>query len=215
MVRINLLPAEIVERRKYERFYPLIFAIGAVLLIAVLLTWLGVQFVVGQKVAQLQQTEETISTLNAQASALSIFQEQQQALESRQQVAQVALASRCDMGKIMEEISLVLPEPLWIEQLLLNQDTGMTMKGQTPDAFGTQIDEGYKSVAAGLVRINSLEDLYDVWLTRASSGLFADFQGGVEGDAKAVGFEMTAKIAKPDSQTQQSAVPAPPATADQ
>lgn len=215
MVRINLLPAEIIERRRYERFYPIIFAVGAILLGAVLVTWFALGFLADQKVSQLQQTEEQVSTLNAQAAALSVFQQQQQTLDSRQQVASVALASRVNMGKIMEEISLVLPEPLWLRELKLHQESGATLNGFTPDAYDVGIEESYKSIAAGLVRVNSLEDPYDVWLTNATSKEFTDFQGVQQGKALAVEFEVSAKLAKPESDTQQSAVPAPPATAGQ
>jgi Tfp pilus assembly protein PilN len=217
VVRINLLPAEILERRKYERFYPYIFVAGAIALAFVLVTWLGLQFLVGQRVEQLQQTDEAINQLNAQAAALSIFEEQQQSLVGRQEVASKALASRCDMGKMLEEMSLVLPDSLWIEEITCNEADGLVIKGYSPDALEVEIDESYKSIAAGLVRLNSLPDLYDVWLKSASSKSdFRDFQGDEsDGTSKVVQFEATAKIKKPVSGAQQSAVPAPPIAAGQ
>ena len=217
MVRINLLPTEILERRKYERFYPYIFVAGAIALAFVLVTWLGLQFLVGQRVEQLQQTDEAINRLNAQATALSVFEEQQKSLVERQEVASKALASRCDMGKMLEEMSLVLPDTLWIDEVICNEEEGVLIKGFTPDALEVEIDESYKSIAAGLVRLNSLPDLYDVWLKSASSESdFSEFQGeAAEGTSKVVRFEATAKIKKPVSSAQQSAVPAPPTTAGQ
>jgi Tfp pilus assembly protein PilN len=217
MVRINLLPAEIIERRRYERFYPYIFTGGVIMLAAVLVTWLALQFLVGQRVDQLQQSEEAVNQLNAQAAALSVFEEQQQSLKARQQVATLALATRSDMGKLLEEMSLVLPDSVWIEKVTLNQDGGITITGYTPDALEAEIDESYKSIAAGLVRLNSLPGLYDVWLTNASSvDDYGDFQGQQSGgQSQVVKFEASAKLTKPIPNTQQSAVPAPPIPAGQ
>jgi hypothetical protein len=193
-----------------------VFIAGAVLLAIVLLTWLVLQFFVAQRSDQLQQTEEAVTSLEQQARALAIFEEQRQALEQRQQVATTALDGRIDMGKVLEEISLVLPEPLWLDELTLNQDTGMVASGYTPDSADAKLDESYKSIAAGLVRVNGLDDLYDVWLTTADSDLYADFQGDeAGGENKVVVFESSAKISRPSTGTAESAVPAPPSTAGQ
>jgi len=212
MVRINLLPAEIIERRKYERFYPYIFIAGAVLLAIVLVLWLGLQVFITQRSDQLQQAEEAVTNLSEQSRALAIFEEQRQSLESRRTVAQAALAGRIDMGRIMEEVSLVLPDPLWLESMKLNQDTGLEVAGYTPDAVEAQIDESYKSIAAGIVRLNSLDDLNDVWLTMAGSEPYNGYQGDETGGSlRSVAFEATAKIIKPtDEATTNTAVPAPP-----
>jgi Tfp pilus assembly protein PilN len=214
MVRINLLPAEIVERRKYERYYPYVFIAGGVLLAIVLVTWFALTMFTSQRTEQLQQAEETVNSLNQQSAALAIFEEQRQALEDRQNVATQALAGRVDMGKLMEEISLVLPEPLWIQALAINEETGLDLEGYTPDSGEAKISEGYKSVAAGLVRINSLDGFNDVWLTSASGEGYSDFQGSDEGgSAETVAWELTAKIDTPEDETAQSTVPAPPSTA--
>ncbi|HSK47991.1 MAG TPA: hypothetical protein VLA05_08320 [Coriobacteriia bacterium] len=211
MVRINLLPAEIIERRKYERFYPYIFIAGAVLLAIVLVLWLGLQVFISQRSEQLQQAEEAVSNLSEQSRALAIFEEQRQSLQSRRTLAQSALDGRIDMGRIMEEVSLVLPDPLWLEDIKLNQDTGLEIAGYTPDAADAQIDESYKSIAAGIVRLNSLDDLNDVWLTMAGSEIFDQYQATNEGGTlKVVAFQATAKIAKPAADISETAVPAPP-----
>jgi Tfp pilus assembly protein PilN len=213
MVRINLLPAEIIERRKYERYYPYVFVTGAVLLAVVVISWLGMQLLVSQRSDQLQQAEETVASLNQQAQALAIFEEQQESLAARQTLATQALADRVDMGSILEEVSLVLPDPLWLSEMTLNEDTGAIIKGYTPESSDAESDESYKAIAAGLVRLNSLDSLYDVWLTTAESENFEQFMGESEGDTRVVTFESTSKIAKPDATASASTVPAPPTTA--
>lgn len=223
MVRINLLPAEIIERRRYERYYPYVFVTGAILLGIILALWLGLQLLVAASQDRLQRTEETVTTLNTQAESLKIFEDQQNALAERQGVMKRALAGRIDMGTLAEEISLVLPDGLWLDSLILSEESGATMAGYTPDAEEPNIDESYKSIAAGLVRLNSLAQLYDVWLTSARSTVYQEFQSntrsetgaGPQGNAKVVQFEITSKIATQTASPAPTAVPAPPTEAGQ
>lgn len=182
MVRINLLPQEILERRRYEVFYPYILIVGAVLLGVVVLSWSGLQLLVSQRVGQVQQSQEVAKKMDEQAKMLAVFEEQRAALTTRQNLVKQALGGRLDVGRIMEEISLVLPDPLWVSSITINQDSGADLKGQAPYANQTKLSEGYKSIAWGLVRLNSLDSLYDVWLTSAADS------------SPTVSFEITAKI---------------------
>lgn len=216
MVRINLLPAEIIERRRWERWYPLVFLGAGVLLAIVVVAWLAMQLFVSQRSAQLQQTEQTVANLQREAGKLAIFEQQRAALEQRQQVVSSALQGRIDMGRLLEEISLVLPDKVWFTEMVLNEESGGVFLGATSDIEEPQISEGYKAVAATLVRLNSLDALRDVWLTVAESDQYQDFQGEATGaSAKVVSFEMTAKISAPSVPTTQTAVPAPPTQAGQ
>jgi Tfp pilus assembly protein PilN len=210
MVRINLLPAEVLERRKYERFYPYIFIGGAIVLAVIAIIWVGAQFMIASKTAALQDVEETEAKLNRQAESLAIFEQQQDALKQRELVAFKALSGRVNIGKIMEEISLVLPVEVWVDSLSLSQDDGMQMGALTHDRVKPDLNEGYKSVAATLVRLGSLTSLADVWLTSAeASDEFSEFQGADSGGAApAMPFECSARIVVP-------AVPAPPIQAGQ
>lgn len=204
MVRINLLPQEIIERRRYERFFPYVFIAGAILVGVIVVTWAGMQFFVAQRAATLQQTQESTQQLTQQAESLAVFDKREAEVAARQKAAEEALIGRVNIGRIAEELSLVLPDEVWINNLLINEATGITMQGFTPNTDKQDMSEGYKSVAAMLVRINGLEDVYDVWLTTASSQNFTAFQGAVSTDASAsvVGFDATAKI-------QRETLPAP------
>ncbi len=213
MVRINLLPAEIIERRRYERFYPYLFIGGAIGLAVIVVMWLGLQLYVSQRNDQLQQTQETVNSLTAQAQALAIFEQQRQQLAQRQSIATQALAGRIDMGRILEEVSLVLPDKVWLTHIGLDENSGALFDAVSPNSAEPDVTDGYKSVAATLVRLNSLADLYDVWLTAASSGL-SEVQGSDSGEQTVI-FGATSKIVKPVAPTADSAVPAPPTTTGQ
>lgn len=209
MVRINLLPLEVLERRKYERYYPYLFTAAAILVGVVIAIWLGTAFIINQRAGSLQQIEESEAALTRQASALSIFEQQRSVLDARQQLATTALAGRVDMGRILEEVSLVLPDTVWLESIGLNQTDGMSLVGFTPEEEEPELSEGYKSIAAMLVRLGNLTSLRDVWLTAAEVDSYSDFQEGVDGSAQVLAFQAAASIVIP------SAAPAPPTTAGQ
>ena len=224
MVRVNLLPREVIERRRFEQWYRYVFIglIGGVLI--VLFAYAGLFLLSGQKNDELQVLQEKSKQYQSQADAFGIFEVKEQELVARKQVAQTALAGRINMGMLAENISLIVPDEIWLQSLTLSQETGVLLQGQTPRSTSESVDIGYKSVAKLLVRLNELKDVYDVWLTSASSGIWTAWMG-VEADAKpepvkVVTFSSTAKIQAlpastsapvPAATTTTSTVPAPAA----
>lgn len=217
MVRINLLPREILERRKYERFYPYVLIVGGILLAIVLFAFLGLQFQVNALREELQQTQQNAEQLRGQAEDFSIFEQKEQELQARQEIANLALAGRIPMGTTAEEVSMVLPEQIWLQRMVIDQSEGLTLNGYTPGDdlpdSDSRMAEWFKPLAAMLVRVNELSDVYDCWLTDASFSLFGEFdevQYPDGGDARVIEFEATAKVSRPPTATVESAVPAPP-----
>jgi Tfp pilus assembly protein PilN len=170
VVRVNLLPPEIIERRKYERFYPYVIIIGLILVAVVLVVWFGLQLAVNQRNDALQQTKSSTQQLQAQAESFAVFERKQQELQQRQAIVDTALAGRIDMGRLAEDISLVLPSDVCAESLACNQQTGLTLGGYVPISSKPLVADGYKDVAAALVRLAALEQIKDVWLASAAIG---------------------------------------------
>lgn len=200
MIRINLLPPEIIERRKYERFYPYVFVVAATLAAIVLITWGALQFSVSSRNAELQSIEQNAADLRAQADSLAVFEMKEQELAGRQAVATAALTGRVDMGRLAEEVSLVLPEEVWMQVMDCDQAKGLTATLFAPDPLGQSVSEGYKSAASTLVRLGSLDLLSDVWLGQASVTRFGAFQGvTVESpEVEALSFDVSARIRASD-----------------
>jgi Tfp pilus assembly protein PilN len=227
MVRINLLPREILEKRRWDRWYPYIFVGAAIAIVIVGVTWGILQYQMIQKNNELQTTNETIAQLNKQADSFAIFEQQQQQLEARQKVIDGALAGRVDMARLAEEVSLILPDEVWISQVTAGEQTGLTMSMFTLASKEDKFDRSFKSVAKTLVRLASLEQLKDVWLTSATNVSYQDFYvppaavGGapsasIEASVPAVSFQTTAKIVIPAAPAAATnSVPAPPSTPGQ
>ena len=209
MIRVNLLPKDILEKRRYERFFIWVYAAAALIVVALLAVWLVLGLQVQQKNRDLQTRQEQANKLRAEADAFAVFEQKQTDLTSRQTVAQTALAGRIDWAKVSNEISLVLPSDVWAKSIVANQDQGMQLTLVAVDAEDAP-DVGQKSVARTMVRLNDLGSLYDVWLKASGKGKIEQGSTGVP----VIEFQLTAQVVKPVSASAaaSSSVPAPPAT---
>ncbi len=204
MVRINLLPPELIERRKWERFYPYVFVVAAIMIGAVVVVWLGMQLAVNQRNEVLQQTKTTTEQLSSQAEAFAIFERQQQELADRQVIAQDALAGRINMGRLAEDVSLVLPDEAFLTDMNADEATGMLLNGNIAMASNPLVKQAYKSVAATLVRLASVPEIYDVWLNTAAVANYTAFQPVASSNgasATVMAFSATTKIHIPEPAT--------------
>lgn len=233
MTRINLLPREILERRKYERYYPWVIIFGIVVFTIVFLAWAILGLQVGARNRSLQQDQETATQLEQQAQAFAVFEKKEEELTARKETVEFALKGRVRWGRIVNELSLVLPSEVWLTQLdgLQSTDNGpydsetgeyvgfpasMTLTGQTPDTDASASNEGYKSLAKTLVRLNDLPSLYNVWLSEATVGEYPTNPATDEIPVTTQKFVMTNSVvvpgAKPADTTGNTAAPAPPST---
>ena len=201
MFRINLLPKEVLERRRYEGWYRWVFILAIGLILIILAIYVLLMFDVASKNNELQGVVEQSKLYAADAEQLSIFQNKEQELQARQTVAETALAGRINIGQVANDISLVLPDEVWLDTLSLSEATGITLSGNTPRTTGETTDVAYKSVAKTLVRLNELPQLYDVWLNSASNSTWGQFTTHALSSAplpvKVVSFQASGKIYRP------------------
>jgi len=238
MIRINLLPKEILERRKYERFYPWV-AIAAIAVIAVIVLIYAVLLIqVGAKNRSLEQDQATAKQLQDQAQAFAVFEQNEQQLQGRKSTVESALQGRVRWGRLCNEISLVLPSELWLTKFSGTQSTDsgpydpqtgeyvgfpatVSLEGNTPDTDPKSMSEGYKSLAKTLVRLNDLPLLYNVWLNSAVIGNYPQTTLPDEVPVQVQTFTMTSGVVVPGVSATStvspgtSAAPAPPSTAGQ
>jgi Tfp pilus assembly protein PilN len=207
MIRINLLPKEIQEKRRYERYFVWVYVTAAVLVFLIVGVWFVLTLEVNSKNDDLQSRQELASKLQAEADAYSVFEQKQSALTTREAVAQQALAGRIDWAKVGYEVSLVLPSDTWTTGITANQDTGLSLSLVARDIKGSP-EVGQKTLARTMVRLNDLDDLFDVWLS--SSTRSDPVEGSAEGR---ITYQLSTQVAKPDSAStpDASGAPAPPA----
>ncbi len=115
MVRINLLPREITEKRQFESRIGWVVLIGLAAMAVVAVIFVGLLLVVGAQNAELQQQLEANAQVSQQAEAYAIFESKEAELEARKAVADNALVGRVEWARIANEISLVLPTDMWLD----------------------------------------------------------------------------------------------------
>ena len=205
MVRINLLPPEISEKRRFEQRFVWVLLAAAIVFVVIGIAWAFLQWMVSQRNDELQANLETSQQVRAQAEAFKVFEMKETELATLQATANTALASRVDWARITNELSLVLPSEAWLGTLEANETDGLIMTGFILDATDDVPDAGHKAVAKLLFRLADLELVDNVWLTSSLKNSDADTGTGL------LEFEVTTGVVKPPATASTSSVPAPPA----
>lgn len=173
-MRINLLPPEILEKRKAEK--RLVYVALAALLVIVVLAGLYAFAFVQLKAKQSVVTtrEQELAQATTRANELQVFEQKATELQRRKSVAEQALAGRINWAKLFDEVSLVMPTDMWATVMNTNEKTGLQIDGYALDSATDSPDLGHKSIAKLLVRLADLDQLNDVWLTNAAKTTLND-----------------------------------------
>lgn len=207
MVRINLLPQEIIEKRRFETNIRYV-VIAGIAVLAVLFAVYGVLTIQSaQRNAELQDRQQTETNLRAQADAFRIFEEKESDLEARLALARQALAGRMEWGRFANELSLIMPSDVWVVTLTCDEDAGVTMFARAVDSDTDVPDVGHKAVAKTLVRLTDLDQLSSVWL---SSSVKTTYE-----EQPVIDFTVTTAVERPDLDEDSDGDPAPPSGSDQ
>lgn len=198
-ININLLPKEIVEKRKFEQRLAYVL-LGVGLLVAVFVAVYAVNFV------RIMGEERKLTAIQAEnaryaqaISQIQTFEKARLQVEDREKLIATAIAGKFEWSKLLNNISLIIPNEVWLTSFDGSVD-GLTFGGYATRYSGTT-ELGYRPVAKWLVRLGEISALSDVWLTSSEKG--AD-QG-----ANRISWQTTAKL-KMAEQPQASAVSAPP-----
>ncbi|MDP2182442.1 MAG: hypothetical protein Q8K99_07720 [Actinomycetota bacterium] len=211
MIRINLLPREIIEKRKFERLITFVALGGLVVFLVVAAVWGVMAWQVAGRNSLLQAEQDTAVTLRNSAEALKVFEDKEGALESRLSIAREALAKRADWGRIVNEFSLVLPSDVWLDSLSGDEESGLTIDCSALDSVTDVPDFGHKAVAKTLVRLADLELVDEVWLVSSTKSAYEDTEDYV------ITFSITTGVVRPAAPdtTTNSSEPAPPSQSAQ
>lgn len=207
MVRINLLPPEIIEKRKFEQRIGYVIVAGAITATLVALVYLFLLFQVNAKNSDLQQRVDQANQLRTKAEAYKVFEQKESDLNARIAIADQALASRVNWGRVANELSLVLPSDVWVDSIQATEDEGLVIVGNALDSPNDVPDAKHKAVAKVLVRLGDLELLDNVWLGNSTLSV-------VQGtEVQALNFSLSADVKRPAAPPSTSATVSAPPTA--
>lgn len=199
MIRINLLPPEITEKRKSEQYWKYI-VLGAVVLYAILGVFGFVMFMkVTARTAEVNAAQQEAQALETQANSFKIFEDRQQDLATRQAIANKALAGRMEWSELLNEIALVLPSDAWLTTMHLDEQK-FSIAGMSADAVSDPSSSGFKPIAKLLVHMGDIQELENVWLESSTKQTYLN--------QATVGFNVSADVSKQTTGTANA--PAPP-----
>jgi Tfp pilus assembly protein PilN len=230
VIRINLLPPEIGQKRKDEKRWRWVI-LGAVVMAALLLGIFAIlQIMVTNKENEVASVKQQAEALLQSATRFQVFAENQADLENRTRIANTALNGRVDWSKLYSEVALVLPTDIYLTRLGSTEPKAaagaapatpgrMSVDGRALDFPNDVPDLGYKSVAKMLVRLADLDLIGSVWLARsAKPTIAAPTTGSTSEEAPTtttvdyyITFAISTNISVPPTSTASATgVPAPP-----
>lgn len=193
MIRINLLPPEIVAKRKSEGRWLWVGLVFALVLVLLVSFWGFNRMTVGAAENEVARLEQEALELEQEAESFAIFEQNQADLDQRKATVATALDGMVDWTRLCQEFSLVLPGDMWLGLLTGDQEAGLSLAGSALDPFDDVPDQGHKTIAVLLVRLADLEQLQNVWLaTSTKAGGFVDEEGGFQPGT--VDFQVTAEL---------------------
>ena len=179
MIRINLIPPEILAKRKDERRRSWIWLGGAILLAVVAMFCLIVFIRVASSQTDVASVQQQATALQAQTSRFDVFQQKEAELRLREGSVAAATTGKVDWAGMLYELGLVLPTDVYLTAFT-GTDSGTGGSGGTVTMAGTVVPDGdntpaigYKSIAKTLVRLTEMTQLDSVWLSNASTKLDA------------------------------------------
>lgn len=178
--RINLVPQA--ERRRTQTDVGLIVAIvvGVVIVGVILFTYFQAKGELSDREAELAQVQTQIAQVQAQLGTLAQYEQLQNEVTQTENTAQQIYASRTLFSEVLGDISLVIPDNVWIADMTLNAPAGSATGASASGAAAAAVTQGsltistgntytFDDVARAVVRLQLVPSLTDVTLTQTNS----------------------------------------------
>jgi len=182
VIRINLIPPEILQSRKDEQRWKWVWLAGGIAALAVALFWATTYLQLSSATSDVASIQQDVATMQAQTSRFAVFEQKEAELKVRQDAVDTASKGRIDWSQLLYELGLVLPRDVYLTTFTGVDNAGggtaadsvITLAGKAvydPDEVPAN---GYKSIAKMLVRLTELSELDSVWLTSSTLGTGSD-----------------------------------------
>jgi hypothetical protein len=204
VTRINLLPPEIIQKRKDERLWTYVIAGILALFLVVAGVWFVMLIQVVSKESEVAGVQQQADNLTGQVARFSIFQQKEDDMVRRRTVVAAALGSRVDWSEVLYEMSLIMPGDVVLTRFAgsgadIGSDPALILEGSVANIVDIGTNSGYDSLAKVLVRLTDLPDIGNVWLTSAEKQPPAIIPNAVPTSDTALKFGITAKVTPPKS----------------
>lgn len=178
MIRINLIPPEILQARRDERRWKWVWLGGGILALVIALLWAVTYLQVKTATDDVASTQQQAASVQAEAARFDVFQQEETDLDTRKASVAAAEAGRIDWSSVLYDVSLVMPTDIYLTTFTgadnsaggTSGNSVVTLAGQAYYDPTVAPLNGYKSIAKMLVRLADLPELSSVWLTSATLG---------------------------------------------
>ena len=212
MTRIDLIPPEVVEKHQSRKIIMIMVIVFTVVfgisLVAYLIT-MGQAIMAGNRVEIIKA--ENIKVQNY-TQKLQPYEERKKALDERQAIIEKMTADQVQWSSILNDISMVVPNDIWLKDVKIDLSEILTAKDQGGAAAKVEPKPpitivGYAfnhaAVARWLVHLNEINQFRGVWLDYATeqtitSGSDAATSGSTtpEKQVKVIEFQTTVYLTK-------------------
>lgn len=180
MRQINLLPPEIAQRRRAREITLLIGAAGLALVALLILVFLVQTARVAGERGKLEDVRRQNAALTRRVAGLQAFAEQQQRLQTKEQLLAQLTQNEVRWSVLLNDVSLVIPSEVWLTNFSGSVTTQVGSQVQTDVPLGTITMGGrtftHLDVAKWLSRLVRVQEFAFPYLTLSSkSG-----EGGTE-----------------------------------
>ena len=181
MRAVDLLPRDDAQRQKKQQNVPALASTALVVLVTGLLgvMYFSAKSAAGQKDFELQDANAELAMLPTPAESEAKAAPQRKLASEREQrvsALQSALAHRTSWDRVLREISLILPEDVWLKDLAANSPYPagasapvVTAAGQPPSLLTINgYTYSHDAVARLMTRLAVIPDLQNIWLQKSS-----------------------------------------------
>lgn len=166
--KINLLPKEILDQRKYELWYPWIFSIAIIVLLVIGLVYLMFTLSINNVGKEIDDINAQVAVTTAQAQTLKPYEEEHSLYLARSIVTKSALQDRMDPYLVALAITRYLPTTVSVEHITADTDAGLTITGVVEDSGGNPEDKDWKGVATAMDSLAKAPLFKTIWLTEGT-----------------------------------------------
>lgn len=175
--KINLLPQEVREARRFELWYPWIWSGVAILLVLIGIYFMILSFNQIALEQELSLTQSEIATTRAQSEALKEHEDLKIFAEGRELIVKEALSDRLDAHLIGIALTKDLPNNVSIERIKINEVTGLEINAVVEDVGDNPPEKDWHAVAEAVDKLESSSMFKNVWLNR---GMLVDTYSNYE-----------------------------------
>ncbi|MBW3589089.1 MAG: hypothetical protein KY429_06695 [Actinobacteria bacterium] len=173
MKRINLLPQEVVVRRRQRRQTVGLAAVAVVFVLLLAVVWFLRQGQLRGYEDQLAEAEARVQTLEAQVAQLQNFAELDRVVKQKEATLATAMAGDVAWSRLLIELSMIIPGDAWLTSFNGSAGTATQPVAATPSPStgslsfaATTFD--FPGVARWITRLQELESLQNIWVPSAT-----------------------------------------------